>query len=69
MISENVGVHYLPAGVHFQDKSGKYAFRDAVTTYLQDFTCRVCANVLCPHGDESGSNNTTETQNKKTHQH
>jgi len=49
------------------DKCGNYAFRDAVKGYLRDFTCRVSANVLCPHGGGCGSNNATEAKNKVTH--
>jgi hypothetical protein len=69
MLGENEEQHYLPPGVHFENKLGEFAFRDAVRKYLADFTCRVCANVLCPHGGGAGSNNATEAQNKTTHAH
>jgi hypothetical protein len=38
MIADNKEHHYLTPGVHFQDKTGSFAFRDAVRAYLQDFT-------------------------------
>jgi hypothetical protein len=69
MLGDNKEQHYLPPGVHFKNKLGEFAFRDAVRKYLADFTCRVCANVLCPHGGGAGSNNATEAQNKTTHAH
>jgi hypothetical protein len=69
MMGENKEGHYLPPGVHFKDKRGNFAFRDAVRAYLLDFTCRASANVLFPHGGGAGSNNATEAQNKTTHQH
>ncbi len=69
MMGENEGQHYLPTGVHFRDKAGNFTFRDTVRAYLQDFTCRVSANVLFPHGGGAGSNNATEAQNKSTHKH
>ncbi len=34
---------------------------------MQDFTCRVSVNVLCPHGGGCVSNNATEAKNKVTH--
>jgi hypothetical protein len=34
MMGENKEGHYLPPGVHFKDKSGDFAFRDAVRAYL-----------------------------------
>ncbi len=34
MMGDNEGEHYLPPGVHFKDKSGDFAFRDAVRAYL-----------------------------------
>ena len=65
MLGENEEQHYLPPGVHFENKLGEFAFRDAVRKYLADFTCRVCANVLCPHGGGAAILSITEMPRKK----